>query len=94
VVLINKFVTYVPEDYSSHGLDQRRILGPRRQSGKLSIKNLFSVYPETVFSDVILRSKATKNLIVGGAVEILRRACPELAEGLRMTLGSFRISIS
>jgi hypothetical protein len=41
---------------------------------------------------VILRSKATKNLIVTGAAEILRGACPEPAEGLRMTLRSFRMN--
>ena len=41
--------------------------------------HLFSFHPETCFSVVILRSKATKNL------KILRRVYPELAEGLRMT---------
>ena len=41
-----------------------------------------------MFLDVILRSKATKNLIVSMAAEILRGACPEPVEGLRMTLGS------
>ena len=43
---------------------------------------------------VILRSKATKNLIVAGSAEILRGACPacpahsswEPVEGLRMTM--------
>jgi len=35
--------------------------------------------------NVILRSKATKNLIVSGSAEILRGACPEPVEGLRMT---------
>jgi hypothetical protein len=34
---------------------------------------------------VILRSKATKNHIVTGSAEILRGACPEPVEGLRMT---------
>ena len=46
---------------------------------------LASFHPETVFLDVILRSKATKNLIVIGSAEILRGACPEPVEGLRMT---------
>jgi hypothetical protein len=45
--------------------------------------SLNGAHPETLFLDVILRSPAdggtTKNL------EILRGACPELAEGLRMT---------
>jgi len=41
--------------------------------------------------DVILRSKATKNPIVGVAAEILRGVYPEPVEGLRMTLGSFRM---
>jgi len=40
---------------------------------------------------VILRSKATKNLIVTGSAEILRGACPEPVEGLRMTWTSFRM---
>jgi hypothetical protein len=43
-----------------------------------------------MFLDVILRSKATKNPIVGVAAEILRGVYPEPVEGLRMTLGSFR----
>ena len=47
-----------------------------------------SVYPETMFLDVILRSKATKNLLVSVAAEILRGVYPELVEGPRMTLGS------
>jgi hypothetical protein len=34
---------------------------------------------------VILRSKATKNLIVTGSAEILRGVYPEYTEGLRMT---------
>jgi hypothetical protein len=34
---------------------------------------------------VILRSKATKNLVVTGSAEILRGVYPEPAEGLRMT---------
>ena len=45
-----------------------------------------------MFLDVILRSRATKNLIVIVATEILRGVYPELAEGLRMTLGSFRMA--
>jgi len=40
---------------------------------------------------VILRSKATKNLIVIGSAEILRGACPEPVEGLRMTWRRFRM---
>ena len=35
---------------------------------------LISVHPETLFLDVILRSKATKNLIVKWSAEILRFA--------------------
>jgi hypothetical protein len=46
---------------------------------------LSGFYPETVFLDVILRSKATKNLIVRGSAEILRGVYPEPVEGLRMT---------
>ena len=38
---------------------------------------------------VILRSKATKNLVVTIPAEILRGVYPELAEGLRMTWWSF-----
>jgi hypothetical protein len=53
-----------------------------------------SVKPETMFLDVILRSKATKNLIVSVAAEIPRGVYPELAEGLKMTLGSFWMSAS
>ena len=59
-------------------------------SEKLNIY-LTSFHPETAFMGVILRSKATKNLIVTGAAEILRGACPEPVEGLRMTWRSFRI---
>ena len=40
---------------------------------------------------VILRSKATKNLIVTGSAEILRGVYPEYTEGLRMTWRSFRM---
>jgi hypothetical protein len=47
---------------------------------------------------VILRSPAsggtTKNLIVAGSAEILRGACPEPVEGLRMTWRSFRIELA
>ena len=39
-----------------------------------------SVYPETMFLDVILRSKATKNLIVSMAAEILRSAQNDIRE--------------
>ena len=60
-----------------------------------TINYLFSLYPETMFLDVILRNPAksgtTKNLMVSAAAEILRGVYPELAEGLRMTLGSFRM---
>jgi hypothetical protein len=35
---------------------------------------LVSVHPKTMFLDVILRSKATKNLIFSAAAEILRSA--------------------
>ena len=35
---------------------------------------LISFHPQTVYLDVILRSKATKNLIVSGSAEILRFA--------------------
>jgi hypothetical protein len=40
---------------------------------------------------VILRSKATKNLIVTGSAEILRGVYPEPVEGLRMTWRTFRM---
>jgi hypothetical protein len=40
---------------------------------------------------VILRSKATKNLIFTGSAEILRGVYPELAERLRMTIPRFRM---
>jgi hypothetical protein len=55
------------------------------------ICGLASIHPETAFMGVILRSKATKNLIFTGSAEILRGACPELAEGLRMTMHRFRM---
>jgi hypothetical protein len=41
---------------------------------------LVSVHPETMFLDVILRSKATKNPIVGVAAEILRSAQNDIRE--------------
>jgi hypothetical protein len=44
-----------------------------------------SFHPETLFLDVILRSKATKNLMVKQFAEILRGVYPEPAEKLRMT---------
>ena len=44
-----------------------------------------SAQPETTFMGVILRSKATKNLIFTGSAEILRGVYPEPVEGLRMT---------
>jgi hypothetical protein len=53
----------------------------------LAVTLLIRIHPETRFLHVILRSPAksgtTKNL------GILRGVYPELAEGLRMTLGSF-----
>ena len=39
-----------------------------------------SVHPETMFMDFILRSKATKNLTVSKAAEILRSAQNEIGE--------------
>ncbi len=48
-------------------------------------------HPETLVSGVILRSKATKNLVVTGIAEILREVYPESIEGLRMTLSSLRM---
>ena len=62
---------------------------------------LLGVYPETMSLDVILKSNGTKNLMVSPAAEILRgiypfgklRAGSELAEGLRMTLGSFLMAL-
>ena len=52
-------------------------------------------YKETVFLHVILRSHAsggtTKNLLLNASAEILRGACPEPVEGLRMTVGNCRI---
>jgi hypothetical protein len=38
-----------------------------------------SAHPETAFLGVILRSKATKNLIVTGSAEILRFAQNDMA---------------
>jgi hypothetical protein len=58
----------------------------------LFVKESARVHPGTTFMAVILRSKATKNLIVTGAAEILRGACPEPVEGLRMTWRSFRMN--
>ena len=52
---------------------------------------LISFRPKTAFMGVILRSKATKNLIVTRSAEILRGACPESVEGLRMTWRGFRM---
>ena len=43
---------------------------------------------------VILRSNATKNLIVTGSAEILRGVYPEAVEGLRMTWRGFRMGTS
>jgi hypothetical protein len=40
---------------------------------------------------VILRSKATKNLIVTRSAEILRGVYPEPVEGLSMTWRTFRM---
>ena len=55
---------------------------------------LYRVNPETAFMGVILRSKATKNLIAAGSAEILRGVYPEYTEGLRMTGRSFRMGTS
>ncbi|MFA9613056.1 MAG: hypothetical protein ACERK9_03830, partial [Deltaproteobacteria bacterium] len=56
---------------------------------------LTSAHPETVFSDVILRSLADggrrRISWLKGSAEILRGVYPEPVEGLRMTLGSFRL---
>jgi hypothetical protein len=41
---------------------------------------LVSALPETAFMGVILRSKATKNLIVTGSAEILRFAQNDMEE--------------
>jgi hypothetical protein len=43
-------------------------------------KLIASVHPETTFMGVILRSKATKNLIVTGSAEILRFAQNDMEE--------------
>jgi hypothetical protein len=59
--------------------------------GTCDFDYLISIHPETIFVDVILRSKATKNLMVNIAAEILRGVYPEPVEGLRMTLRSFRM---
>ncbi len=62
------------------------------------VGGLASVHPETPVLGVILRSPAsggaTKNLDVTGIAEILRGVYPESIEGLRMTLGSFRMHTS
>jgi hypothetical protein len=52
---------------------------------------LGSAHLETAFMGVILRSKATKNLIVTRSAEILRGVYPEPVEGLRMTWRTFRM---
>ena len=41
---------------------------------------LAAFHPETAFMGVILRSKATKNLIVAGSAEILRFAQNDMEE--------------
>ena len=46
----------------------------------LFVKESARVHPETTFMGVILRSKATKNLIVTGAAEILRFAQNDMEE--------------
>jgi hypothetical protein len=59
-----------------HRFQQKTGLG-KKAMGALSVISyllLVSVHPETVFLDVILRSNATKNLIVSGSAEILRFA--------------------
>ena len=53
-----------------------------------------SFHPKTSVLHVILRSKATKNPIGPRLAEILRGACPEPVEGLRMTLASLRMETS
>ena len=55
------------------------------------LQYLTSLHPETISLNVILRSKATKNLMATMPAEILRGVYPEPAEGLGMTLGSFRV---
>ena len=48
-----------------------------------TLENCFmSILPETVFPLVILRSKATKNLLVNGSAEILRFAQNDMEEFL------------
>jgi hypothetical protein len=46
----------------------------------LFVKELARVHLETAFMGVILRSKATKNLIVTGAAEILRFSQNDMEE--------------
>jgi hypothetical protein len=63
-------------------------------NGSPRLNCLVSIHPKTFYVHIILRSSAlggtTKNLIVSFAAEILRGACPEPVEGLRMTSASFR----
>jgi hypothetical protein len=62
---------------------QRFILlwrAPRLARRPLFVKELARVHLETAFMGVILRSKATKNLIVTGAAEILRFAQNDMEE--------------
>ena len=47
---------------------------------KIATGFLASIHPETTFMGVILRSKATKNLIVTGSAEILRFAQNDMEE--------------
>jgi len=46
----------------------------------MELSQLVSVHPETVYMGVILRSKATKNLIVTESAEILRFAQNDMEE--------------
>ncbi len=63
----------------------------RREPATRRTAPVIGLHPETLVLGVILRSKATKNLVVTGIAEILRGVYPESIEGLRMTLGSFRM---
>jgi hypothetical protein len=53
-----------------------------------------SLQPETAFVGVILRSRATKNLIGTGSAEILRGVYSESAEGFRMAWNRLRLDTS
>ena len=68
-----------------------RSIGTHIAKSRIATGFLASIHPETTFMGVILRSKATKNLIVTGSAEILRGVYPEYIEGLRMTWRRFRM---